>query len=137
MAFVDTVPDSKSLQATYSSQEGLFLGIAQQKYIPKNLDGTVFDCTGYDHTINLHIIQSALNGVDDSPAPANLDVLGTAAVAFDATGAQINFTSSQVSTGLLTQHLAAGSYNYALEGQTTGGNKALLSQGTINVIGRA
>jgi len=87
MAHLNSTPDNFSITLNYSTYATFATG-AQVKLVPKNIDGTVFDCTGMNAASLNYFYPSPGNAERQANQPITV---GTA----DATGIVLSLTPAQ------------------------------------------
>jgi hypothetical protein len=122
MALQPTTPDTKALSGVFSNSQGSS-GIAEVKFVPRNLDGSILDCTGMTG-IDLRIPQPNL-----SSPQATVAVAGTVGTA-DSTGVIFSMSISQMGT-LISNWFSTGvSIPFSAVG-SDGTDSWVLNNGTL------
>lgn len=122
MAIIQTGQDSFSPTIRRSTLASMTQGF-QQKLIPKNLDGTVYNCTGYNvATLYYPIV---------TPLATTTGTQALTIVTADATGIVVNTSESQSTTlaGNLTQNSTPCTIVIG-----DGTNTAIASAGTLSLV---
>ena len=125
MANLTTVPQNVPITISYSASVPIGSGF-QQKFVPKNIDGTIFDCTGLDGATFNVLTPTALypQGV-----ASNSLTVGTA----DATG--VVLSCSETVAAAIADIMQTNSAKYSIQA-TDGTNISLVGIGqiTLNIV---
>lgn len=122
MANLNTQPQSVNLSLTRNQQYAFSAGWLQ-KFVPKNVDGTIFDCTGLVGA-TLAVIQPTLTSSLAEVSAAC--TVGTA----DATGVVLSMTPAQADS--LFAQLNNTNLNYSIVA-TDGTNLSIVGKGSLQV----
>lgn len=125
MAVENVIPDNKSLQFGWSANGSTCPYGFQQKFVPKNPDGTIFDCTGIA-TATL-ISQTPVS----APVPAQVSQVITVTTA-DATGIVVTATPAQMTTFMDNWNQNAG--QYMMQGTDGSSNTSIVGKGNLQAF---
>ena len=114
-------PQQQTLSAKYDSASAAYQGL-QAKFVPRNLDNTIFDCTP---ATGVDVI--AMNIAGKSSFRIETELGGTL-VAADATGITISLSAADLAT--LTD-LGTANASFVLK-VTDGTNQIVLGYGSLN-----
>jgi len=122
MANLATIPDNKALTIAYS-QSQLFGSMPTVKLVPKNPDGSIFDCTGYN-TGNL--AYQAPKPSDPTGAQSGTFTVSAA----DATGITLSFNTTAATSYATTMTTNSSPMQINV---SDGTNQILACNGTLNL----
>jgi hypothetical protein len=91
MAKLTTRPDTQTLNATIGTN-------LQVKLVPKNADGSIFDCTDFDSENTLEIVPTS------GPVNGKQMQITMAIVAADATGITVSITEANLDTAFQSSY---------------------------------
>jgi len=122
MANLPTVPQNTGLSMTYSVFSGIATGFST-KFIPKNSDGTVFDCTGLNAAVLALKTPTAI-------LPNNSATQVLTVVTADATG--IVLAANEAAASALADYFQTTSAAYSITA-TDGTNTSIVGTGQYSM----
>jgi len=125
MATLDSIPAQQTLTASYSRSQASG-GMGKIKLIPKNLDGTVMDMTGFT---GASIILPLATPIAPTTVQSNSLTIDVA----DATGLSVSLTQSQLTTVLNNMINLPASNPYSITAVNGTPDTVLVASGTFVV----
>lgn len=123
MAFLNVLPDTKALSASCSlSNPNIVIGF-KTKFVPKNVDGTIFDCTGMSAATLTYNIPTLAAPVNEVGQTLTIDTA-------DATGITVTATPAQAAVFFIDNYPSKA---YSLVG-FDGTNTSVLGKGNLNCV---
>lgn len=115
MAWANTtpIPDSSQLSINYSYDLGSILPL-EKKFVPKNFDGTKFDCTAATG-----VSRVAIDNGSADPIYVHSAVTGSTLVTHDATGFTVTLDPTAILTAIGVVGASSGRYKIDLTDGTT------------------